>query len=60
MSVLLAVTAHRVTRWLPPAVGAWSLAWSAVVVAVSTVWSLSLLRGVPGRRHTAHKPCWSS
>ena len=43
MSVLLAVTAHRVTRWLPPAVGAWSLAWSAVIVAISTVWSLSLL-----------------
>ena len=29
MSALLAVTAHVVTRWLSPAVGAWSLAWSA-------------------------------
>lgn len=43
LSVLLAVTAHLVTRWLSPAVGAWSLAAAAAVVALSSLWSLSLL-----------------
>jgi Zn-dependent protease with chaperone function len=43
MSVLLAVTAHVVTRWLSPAVGAWSLAVAAAVVSLSSLWSLSLL-----------------